>query len=176
MSDPLSRQLHPLEVNSSTGELFLRIPAPHSNIIITPPRLSDAPSIVPIQNDPAIYRWLVAPPFPFFEEHATGWLETVKKATDQAWAELQEAAATDAPPCMTSACPVRSIREVKPDGTDEYLGDCEFRKSGFLWVIDKDERAKLIAENEAYVAGDPRTIWSVGCESSLLIVGGEWGR
>ncbi|KAF7347350.1 N-acetyltransferase domain-containing protein [Mycena venus] len=57
-------QLHPLEVNPKTGEPFLRLLA-HKNIILTPPRLSDAPFIISILNDERVYPWLSSPPYPY---------------------------------------------------------------------------------------------------------------
>jgi hypothetical protein len=56
--DSLTTQLHPLQLNPITKEPFLRLPAPHDNIIVTPPRLSDAPDMVIAMNDEHIYPWL----------------------------------------------------------------------------------------------------------------------
>jgi hypothetical protein len=66
-------RLRPLELNDRTGEPFLRLPAPFQNIIITPPRSEDVPSIVRALNDPRVYKTLSGPPFPYLEEHATAW-------------------------------------------------------------------------------------------------------
>jgi RimJ/RimL family protein N-acetyltransferase len=51
-------------VNPKTGEPFLRLLS-HKNIIITPPRLSDAPLYVPILNDERVIHWLSSPPYPY---------------------------------------------------------------------------------------------------------------
>ena len=61
MSNP---QLYPLEVNPKTGEPFLRL-RNHKNIILTPPRVEDAPACVPLLNDPRVCDWLAGPPYPY---------------------------------------------------------------------------------------------------------------
>jgi hypothetical protein len=47
--------MDPLELNTDTGELYLRLPAPFSNIILIPPRLSDAAPSIAILHDPKIH-------------------------------------------------------------------------------------------------------------------------
>lgn len=88
----------PLEQNPLTGELFLRLPEPHSNIILTPPRPRRQPAPQPDAgvdenhdndhhdsdvdndddvnvainglNDPRVYSFLEGPPLPYLREHA----------------------------------------------------------------------------------------------------------
>ena len=60
----MNPQLYPLEINSTTGEPFLRL-RKHKSIIITPPRPDDAPSIVSILNDFSVSDCLSGPPFPY---------------------------------------------------------------------------------------------------------------
>ncbi|KAL1969994.1 hypothetical protein VTN77DRAFT_6399 [Rasamsonia byssochlamydoides] len=93
----------PLEQNPLTGELFLRLPPPHANIIITPPRPrtrastpqshsrddhhddydttddadSDESIIVSAMNDPRVYPFLESPPFPYKREHAVDYIRRV---------------------------------------------------------------------------------------------------
>ena len=64
MSVALLRQIHPLEWDATRNEPFLRLPAPLSHIIITPPRESDAAEKVPHLNDPKVYNGLSNPPWP----------------------------------------------------------------------------------------------------------------
>lgn len=47
----MANPFHPLEVNSHTGEPFVRLPNPLENIIITPMRDSDKPKMIEYMND-----------------------------------------------------------------------------------------------------------------------------
>ncbi|KAI0066413.1 hypothetical protein BV25DRAFT_1820344 [Artomyces pyxidatus] len=161
MSEALSPQIHPFEINSKTREPYLRLPPPLSHIVITPPRLSDAPSAYRHFNDPRIYRWVSSPPFPYLMEHANEWFQKSKGETDIVWKELIEAD-PHGPLKIVGACPVRAIREEKEDGEDIYLGDCGFARYRYDDVMDLEERAKLNAENEARPVGDPDIVWMIG--------------
>ncbi|OBZ68613.1 hypothetical protein A0H81_11663 [Grifola frondosa] len=123
---------HPLQLNPDTGEPFLRLPSPRENIIITPPRMSDALSIVSILNDPPVCRWLDSPP-----------------DTDAILQELELASKEDpeGPPRLMNACPVRMIREVKDDGSEVYLGELTLDRCGYPDVRDWQERERLCREN-----------------------------
>lgn len=61
----MTQWMGPLEINPLTREPFLRLRG-HPNIIITPPRLTDVPFIVPALNDEQVYTWLIGPPFPYY--------------------------------------------------------------------------------------------------------------
>ena len=63
---------------------------------------------------------------------------------------------------LVSGCPVRSIREVRPDGSDAYLGDVEIRRNSFFEVGDREERARLVEENNVKQLGDPTIVWTIG--------------
>lgn len=92
----------PLEQNPLTGELFLRLPPPHTDIIITPPRPSpetdhheydhdhhdgggggsdddddDETIITTALNDPRVYSFLENPPFPYRRENAVDYVRMV---------------------------------------------------------------------------------------------------
>ena len=164
MAGLLHPQLRPFEINPQTGEPYLRLAAPLSNIIITPPRLSDAPAKVEAFNDPRVYRWVTSPPWPYLPEHADQWLTTIIEETDAAWNELVKASVEEpeAAPKIVSTCPVRVIREQKEDGSDVPLGDCGFVRCNFDEIVDVDEKRKQSEENRARPAGDPRIIWQIG--------------
>ncbi|KAI0361483.1 hypothetical protein OH77DRAFT_1417744 [Trametes cingulata] len=157
-------QFYPLQFNPETGEPFLRLPAPHDSIIITPPRKSDASAIVSYMNDPAVYAWLDGPPFPYLPEHAESWLEGVTRTADAALEELKRASADhpDEPPIFVSACPVRSLREVREDGTDIFLGDITLVRERWPDVMDKEVKERLAKPNAEKPAGDPGIIWCIG--------------
>lgn len=157
-------QLYPLEINLSTGEPFLRLPAPNENIIITPPRPSDAPLFGPILNDPRVSQWLEAPPLPYKDEHAAEWIEIIMKESKAILDELKEEDASnpDGPPKLVDGCPVRHLREVLPDGTDIYLGDIGIGRAQLQEVIDPVERKKQVDINANKPLGDPSIIWMFG--------------
>ncbi|KAJ7194738.1 acyl-CoA N-acyltransferase [Mycena pura] len=127
-------QLRPLEINPATGEPFLRLLG-HENIIVTPPRLSDAQFIVPILDDARVYPWLNGPPHPYLLEHAEEWLSRVIPLSDKLLAEL-EAARDDPVPKIVDGCPVRIIREVVDDSTDIFLGDIGIDLAEQPWELE----------------------------------------
>ncbi|TFY83041.1 hypothetical protein EWM64_g973 [Hericium alpestre] len=159
-------QFHPLQINEQTGEPYIRLPEPHANIVLTPPRPSDVPFTVQILNDVRVYRFLSGPPYPYRLEDAESWLKSIKAETDAVWKDLQDAARDDpdgrGPVKIVNGSPVRTIREQREDGTEVYLGDAEFRRHDFADVVHPEERARLKAENDAKEAGDPSIIWTIG--------------
>ena len=145
-----------LQVNPTTGEVFLRLPAPYENIIITPPRYSDAADIVSILNDPRVYKSLIGPAFPYHHHHAMDWLGRMKNRSDKVLEDLHEGKT------VVDGCPVQHICEVQPDGTELYLGDLSVSRNGWLEVEDKDLRAKMTSENLEKPVGDPSIVWTMG--------------
>jgi len=151
------------EIDEEKKEPFLRLPEPYTNIIITPPRLSDADVIPEIMNSPPVYLGLAATPYPYERRLAVEWLEMVKKGTDQAWAEVLKAKESgnllDAEVVVFNGSPVRIIREVNPDGSQTFLGDIGIGRSKHLDVTDEDERKRLAAENVLRPVGDENIVW-----------------
>jgi hypothetical protein len=181
----VNRQLHPLQVNPKTGEPFLQLPSPHEHIIITPLRLTDKSAIVDILNDVAVSQWLEVshtntsrthgihrrllaqgPPYPFLQEHADSWVDKYKEVCDAAIRELEEEEKINpnGPLKIIEFCPVRSIREVKADGTDVYLGDIRIDRCAAEEMNDDngDPENSLIDANLAKQTGDPSIIWTIG--------------
>ncbi|KAF7371065.1 Gnat family [Mycena sanguinolenta] len=146
-----------LEYNSTTGEPFLRLPAPFSSFIITPPRMADVARSVEIMNDPFVFKWM-GRSTPYSVDLATAWLMKVKAQTDVAVEELRNS--TEFGP--VSGCPVRHIREELPDGTDVFIGDVGLVRSGWTEVLDAEERVRFVTENNARAAGDPEIAWHIG--------------
>ncbi|KAF8209466.1 acyl-CoA N-acyltransferase [Mycena galopus ATCC 62051] len=153
-----STQFSPLERNPTTGELFLRLPSPHNNIILTPPRSTDAAAIAAIVNDPAVHPWLGRPNATFLLEDAQKLVQEFKLASDAVTQALEEA--TSSVLVHTEDCPVRSIRELQVDETDVYIGNIGFKRCNW-WEVQGPERDRLMAENNARPAGDPEIIWQV---------------
>ncbi|KAJ7708904.1 GNAT domain-containing protein [Mycena rosella] len=151
--------MNALEFNAATGEPFLRLPAPFTNIIITPPPMSDVEPSIAILNNPAVGIWMgpMGAGPAYTASKAEQWLTKVKAETDIVMQEVRSA--TSGP---FSGCPVRHIREVREDGTDVFIGDLGFARSSWTEVLDADEKARLAAENNARAVGDPDIVWHVG--------------
>lgn len=150
--------LRPLQFNPTTGEPYLRLPSPHTNVIITPPRMSDVDALVGHMNDHKIRRSLTGPAYPYLTSHAEGWISTVKKASDEVLAELAQEQ-FNGQLKFVGGCPVQYIREVADDGTETFIGDLFIHRCGFPH---EDARAALSEENEARPVGDPAIVWCVG--------------
>jgi RimJ/RimL family protein N-acetyltransferase len=148
------------EVDVLTKEPFLRLPAAHTNIILTPPRLSDAETIVDILNDPHVYPTLEGPPFPYEHRFAIEWLSKAKEDTDRVWERVQEAASDKKG--LYEGSPVRIIRQVNQDGSQTFLGDCRISRWDYSDVEKGEERDRLVVENLNRQLGDAEIIWSIG--------------
>ncbi|KAF4611980.1 hypothetical protein D9613_004126 [Agrocybe pediades] len=158
-------QLFPLETDPKTGEPFLRL-RKHPNVILTPMRWEDAPHFVPIFNDPRVYQWLMRTPFPYAHKDAEDWLQIAKPKSDALLQELLDAQGSDKLKTI-DGCPVPSIREVKEDGTQVYIGNITFGRCMHPELIDTDtidhEHAEeKKAANDALQVGDPKIIYSIG--------------
>ncbi|KAJ7642863.1 acyl-CoA N-acyltransferase [Mycena rosella] len=149
-------QFSPLDVNPETGELFLRLPHPHATIILTPPRTRDAEPIVDIMNDPAVYPFLGRPKMPYLLEAAVALVAENKHASDAVIKALEDAA----PDAFAEDCPVSSIREVLPDGTEVYIGSIRVKRCNW-WEVQGAQRVRLMEQNAGRATGDPETVWQV---------------
>ncbi len=156
-------QLHPLHIHPVTGEPFLRLPSPHENVIVTPPRISDIPAIVENLNDLRVYRWLEGPPFPYTTDDGDFWLRKVKDSSDAVLQQLKEAGDdTTQGALIVGSCPVRALREVQGDGTELYLGEINVDRCGYPDMNSCPEKAKLVKENSERDPGDPEIVWCIG--------------
>ncbi|KIM88725.1 hypothetical protein PILCRDRAFT_813697 [Piloderma croceum F 1598] len=162
----VNRQLSPLQVNPRNGEPFLQLPSPHEHIIITPLRLTDKPAIIDIMNDKRVSQWLEGPPYPYLQEHADLWVDANKEVCDVAIRELEEENRIHpgGPLKVVESCPVRSIREVKADGTDVFLGDIRVDRCANEELDDDnaDKENSLVDANMAKQTGDPSIVWTIG--------------
>jgi len=162
-SDTGLRYSHPLQVHPKTGEPYIRLPAPHPNIIITPPRATDADTIVAILNDPAVALNLASPPYPYLHAHAVSWLERELPTCREAQEEIAACAAKGGDePSFVSKCPVQSIREVKEDGEEVHIGEVRIIRSNFFHIRDEEEAKRLEKENNQRAVGDPNIEWFFG--------------
>ena len=148
--------MNSLHVNPTTGEVFLRLPAPHENIIITPARESDTDALVLLLNDPRIYKSLLTPPLPYLPHHAEEWMKMTRNKSDGILERLREDEA------VVDGCPVQYIREMQPDGTDLLLGDISVSRYRWLEVENEEVRSEMVRENSRKPAGDHTIVWTIG--------------
>lgn len=160
-----------LSHNRHTPEPFLRLPPPHDNFIITLPRSAeeDAPHLVRTYNDPAVAKWLQAPPFPYTSEDAESWLDIIGKKYQGAWNEFQDLQERQQKQDgseikvqrFVSEPPVQTIREALPDGVEVWIGGLEIERHGFEEVLDTEMREELVRRNEERPVGDKDIVWTV---------------
>lgn len=100
------------------------------------------------------------------------------KSSRLAAAELWDAksAQEDGSPVQkwVGAIPFPSIREVrvgeKGERIEEFVGQIEIRRRGFVTTIDKEEREKLAGESANRKTGDPGIEWEIGCMLIFCLV------
>ncbi|KAF8686412.1 Acetyltransferase, GNAT family [Rhizoctonia solani] len=114
--------------NSKTNEPFIALPAPHSNIHLTPPRLDDADDILPIMNNREIFMNLASAPYPYLREHCDARLRDRVRDYENAMAHMSNIAEDVK---FLDIFPFRHIREVAPDGTETFLGDIGLVRESF---------------------------------------------
>lgn len=78
--------------------------------------------------------------------------------------ELELAAKKDpeASPIIVGGCPVRTLREVRADGTEVFLGDIGVDRCGYPDLEASFEKERLIEKNSQRLAGDPEIAWCIG--------------
>ncbi|KAG2022737.1 acetyltransferase [Coprinopsis cinerea AmutBmut pab1-1] len=168
MSVPATGQFYPLQMHLQNGEPFLRLKK-HKNVIITPPRMSDACELCSMTNHPLVFEWSEIPRLPVTLEETEIELKTRKATSDQTLCTLQ--AAQDGPEFLTVGfCPVDTLRLVLPSGTDTLIGSifitrCE--KGEFLSpagpsIVDWENRLEHLEDNSSLDVGDPDIVWSLG--------------
>ena len=156
---------HPLQIDPQNGEPYLRLPVPLDNIIITPPRLDDADSLVKTLGHDDVVKWLTAIPKPYGLQDAESWLEASKQQTDEVLRELDETHAGD-PGTFVERCPVRTIRECQADGTQVLIGSIGVGRCSFSYLEDEEMGKHLAVQNRSREVGDPDIIWEVGGKCS----------
>ncbi|KAG6811672.1 hypothetical protein H0H92_006327 [Tricholoma furcatifolium] len=160
----MSQHLLPLEVSSSTGEPFLRLPHPRDNIILTPPRLHDVDAIIMALNNPKVYNWMPGLPFPYQPEHGLAWLSEQMEEAEKVLRRLEQPAYIAEQSKFVLGSPVRIIRETKEDGTDNFLGYAGIYRSERKELLDEKERKAALAADAQKKAGDPTIVWDIAGE------------
>lgn len=160
-----------VQIDPTNNEPYIRLPAPHDNIRITPPRIMDADPLVQMLNDPKIYPFLSNPVFPVTQQHGVEFITRVKaKCEEIFYREVQSRlrdsiSGSDAQlegGFAVSGDIVESLREIQDDGTELYLGGLTLRRPGFSEVQDKFQRQILKDENDSKPPGDPSIVWAFG--------------
>lgn len=140
-----------LQIHPKSGEVYLRLPAPNDNIIITPPRPSDAEAIAAIMNDERVALKFSVPPYPYLLEHAVAYLE----------AEAERHGSAVEKGGLFGECPVQVIREQRADGGDVLLGEARLYRSKYYEVRDEEESKRSAQVNLERPAGDPEILWTI---------------
>lgn len=155
-------QLSPLEINSATGEPFLRLPAPHQNIIVTPPREGDDGHVFTLFSDTNVADWFSSIPAPFSRDQGRAMLEQAKEVADAVLDELRtlEKESPGRELKVVGGCPLRHLREVHENGTDVFIGYIEVRRNMYKDVLDKTERRVQFEENRR-PTGDSSIRWGI---------------
>jgi hypothetical protein len=157
----------PIEYNSQTSEPFIRLPPPHQNIILTPPRpgLADEDALVAALNDPQVYvKFLSTPPLPFLREHATEYIARSVEDCDRLLREW------DAGSGFVDGCPFRCIREESTEADDDdddddvLIGDITFFRYEFPPGSEGEDQEKAQERNKNLAAGNTDLLWGVGCK------------
>ncbi|KAJ5308367.1 acetyltransferase GNAT family [Penicillium atrosanguineum] len=168
--------------NQLTKEPYLRLPAPQSNIIITPHRSDnideDAKSLSNILNDPKVYPWLERTPYPYLHEHGVEWIEAHCKENKKGLSTLRKNLEQDEIINTKNAvgrefiddCPFTCIREVLADDPDtgaplkdRLIGDMKLARYTFYEHLnDSEQRSKAQLKNNELPAGDENIIWTLG--------------
>ncbi|KAH7100480.1 hypothetical protein BKA62DRAFT_620060 [Auriculariales sp. MPI-PUGE-AT-0066] len=156
--------VHGLQTDTMTGEVYLRLAAPHDYIVITPIRhdAADVATLVRNLNDVRVARTLRPLPYPYTEADAHWWLGRMVSVRDAALQKIKNAQDGD----WLDVVPMMIIRDTSTtDGRVSdapQIGNCDLHKNVYFEVEDDDERQRLVEENMARKAGDAGLQWSFG--------------
>ncbi|GAD99898.1 acetyltransferase, GNAT family family [Paecilomyces variotii No. 5] len=175
----------PIKTNPRTGELYVSLRAPHSNIIITPPRRAgpdstdpdpaDCAKAVSLLNDPRVYPFLTSPPYPYLLSHAEEHLRKILAASEQ-FLPVARKASEGGSGTYVGGCPFSSIREIvrrgDVDGDGNYdagwerdilIGDVGIMRYPFYELPEgSEERREAQERNAKLEPGDGKIIWTIG--------------
>lgn len=136
-------------------------------------------------NDIEIAQWLSGPPYPYTLTDGENWVHRVARpAVEKALNEMEEGfrrngvgEIEDELPSdaelverFISGCVVDSVREVRADGTDVFIGNAGFRHCNTMELCEgatEDDKERLEAENDARPLGDPGILWTYGSTCSI---------
>lgn len=178
----------PVHYNPRTQEPYLRLPAPHSNIIITshrPDQMDETcDRLCDMLNDSRVTSYLAGPPYPYLREHGEEWIRTkwienerVLYTLRQEFEDLQSqqqpkvnGAATEKHQEFFDVCPFSCIREVLDEDPetgvplrDVFIGDVGIMRYAFYELpYGSEEKTEAQRRNNALPAGDESIVWGIG--------------
>ncbi|RJE27605.1 acetyltransferase [Aspergillus sclerotialis] len=166
----------PVYFNSRSKEPYLRLPAPHSNIILTSHNLEHSEetyaTLIETLNDPRVYPWLEGPPYPYSREDAERWVNSVynenKGVLESLRAEFSEGSMEARK--FYDVSPFSCIREVVEEDPvngdpirDVFIGTIGLTRYSFYeYPCGSEERAEAQRNNNALPAGDEKIVWGIG--------------
>lgn len=168
--------------NSETQEPYLRLPEPHTNIIITPHRPDSidetSSALARILNDPDVALRLQRTPYPYSKSDGEEWVKANCKDREDMLFILRKE--LEKPQNLGNhslenrrffdTCQFTCIREVlKTDSEtgapleDIIIGDIRLARSTFdEYPEGSEERAQAQKQNDELLAGDENIEWSLG--------------
>ncbi|KAJ1301431.1 hypothetical protein OPQ81_008689 [Rhizoctonia solani] len=100
------------------------------------------------------------PPYPYLREHCDAWLRDRVREYEIALVHMTK---LDGDVGFLGSFPLRHIREVRPDGTEIFLGDVGLiRENAFCEIRDEEARAARVKTNLNLPIGDPNIVWMFG--------------
>lgn len=171
--------------NTITREPYLQLPAPCTNIIITPYRENQIQETALVMaetlNDPKVYSWLQGPPYPFLPEHGEDWVKMKIQENKAVVSALQREFETkgqqhSGDSCdqvdreIFDKCPFLCIRQVEErDSTsgaplqDTLIGEVAIMRYAFYEIRRNSwELALVQAHNNQLPPGHDDIVWSIG--------------
>lgn len=161
-----------------TSTRSISVAHPDFNLVLTRLRPTDGEAVIAALNDPRVYMNLFGPPYPYTQADWQEWYSSNSAASNEAWEELESTREW----LKTTSNPsedwkekkwvgrrqwnstIRHVTESADDRDEKFIGDVSIARSGFLHVLDPQEREKQKTENEEREAGDPAIVWEVGCK------------
>ena len=158
----------------SNDSPIIRLSAPHTNIIITPPRYSDGEAVIFMLSDPRVYMNLAGPPYPYAQKEWDEWFPIIERSSHDALLEWKEAEKSRKDggygKRWVKGAPVIAIRDVDPVTREQKLiGIIGVARMDFMIKAANDENKRRQEVNEALDAGDPEIVWELGCKSCSFL-------
>lgn len=145
-------------------EPFLRLPAPHQKIVITPPREGDDEHLFALFGDTSVAHCFDSIPIPFCRDHSRAMFSQAKAEADGLLDALRtlEKERPGKELNIVGGCPLKHIREVQENGTEVFIGRVWVSRDRYTDVLGKAERRAAVEENNARPVGDSAIRWTIG--------------
>lgn len=181
--------------NNNREEPYIRLPAPHSHIIITPPRSlpqqqqqqdpekeneiipppPDIDAVLSALNDDRVHPYLESPPYPYKREQAVEFHRMMYEDCQRILHHPQPQPQQEL--LLYDGCPFRDIRDTSltpgPDGGSvaqaPKVGDILISRYPFYELpLGSEPRSKAREYNASLAVGHEDLIWGIGCMSLFL--------